>query len=107
MKLRVLTSVLLLAGSALAQMPGTPATRVQVEKATTGLDMIFRRSIGHVEAIRKVQVRSAVEGFLMEAKFKEGSIVQEGDVLFEINPIRYKAAFTQAQATLKEINAPG
>ncbi|MBQ4614700.1 MAG: efflux RND transporter periplasmic adaptor subunit [Akkermansia sp.] len=105
MKLRVLTSVLLLAGSALAQMPGTPATRVQVEKATTGLDMIFRRSIGHVEAIRKVQVRSAVEGFLMEAKFKEGSIVQEGDVLFEINPIRYKAAFAQAQATLKEINA--
>lgn len=97
--------MLLLASSALAQMPGAQATRVQVEKATTGLDMIFRRSIGHVEAIHKVQVRAAVEGFLMETKFKEGSIVKEGDVLFEINPIRYKAAFNQAQATLKEINA--
>lgn len=105
MKLSVLTSILLLTGSVLAQMPGMPATRVQVEKATTGLDMIFRRSIGHVEAIRKVQVKSAVEGFLLEAKYKEGSIVNEGDVLFEINPIRYKAAFDQAQATLKEINA--
>ena len=105
MKLSVLTSILLLTGSALAQMPGMPATRVQVEKATTGLDMIFRRSIGHVEAIRKVQVKAAVEGFLLETKFKEGSIVNEGDVLFEINPIRYKAAFDQAQATLKEINA--
>ena len=102
MKLSVLTSILLLTGSVLAQMP---ATRVQVEKATTGLDMIFRRSIGHVEAIRKVQVKAAVEGFLLETKFKEGSIVNEGDVLFEINPIRYKAAFDQAQATLKEINA--
>lgn len=105
MKLSVLTSILLLTGSTLAQMPGMPATRVQVEKATTGLDMIFRRSIGHVEAIRKVQVKSAVEGFLLETKYKEGSIVNEGDVLFEINPIRYKAAFEQAQATLKEINA--
>ncbi|MBQ1960597.1 MAG: efflux RND transporter periplasmic adaptor subunit [Akkermansia sp.] len=106
MKLSVLTSMcILMAGSVLAQMPGAPAPRVQVEKATTGLDMIFRRSIGHVEAIRKVQVKAAVEGFLLETKYKEGSIVNEGDVLFEINPIRYKAAFEQAQATLKEINA--
>ncbi len=105
MKLSVIMSILLLVGNALAQMPGAQATRVQVEKATTGLDMIFRRSIGHMEAIRKVQVRAAVEGFLQEAKFKEGSIVKEGDILFEINPIRYKAAHQQAQATLKEINA--
>lgn len=105
MKSVVWTSLLVLAGSVAAQMPGMPATRVQVEKATTGMDMIFRRSIGHVEAMRKVQVRAAVEGFLMESKFKEGSIVHEGDVLFEINPIRYKAAHRQAQATLKEINA--
>ncbi|MBR5523479.1 MAG: efflux RND transporter periplasmic adaptor subunit [Akkermansia sp.] len=105
MKLSTITSILLLAGSAVAQMPGMQATRVQVEKATTGMDMIFRRSIGHVEAIRKVQVRAAVEGFLLETKYKEGSIVNEGDILFEINPVRYKAAYRQAQATLKEVSA--
>ena len=105
MKLSTITSILLLTGSAVAQMPGMQATRVQVEKATTGMDMIFRRSIGHVEAIRKVQVRAAVEGFLLETKYKEGSIVNEGDILFEINPVRYKAAYRQAQATLKEVSA--
>lgn len=105
MKLSIISSILILASCAAAQMPGVQATRVQVEKATTGLDMIFRRSIGHVEAVRKVQVKAAVEGFLQETKFKEGSIVNEGDILFEINPIRYKAAHQKAQAALKEISA--
>lgn len=96
---------LLAAGVAAAQVPGVPATRVQVEKATSGLDMISRRSIGHVEAIQTVRVKAAVEGFLTEQKFSEGSVVHEGDVLYEIDPIRYRAAYQQAQAELKEINA--
>lgn len=59
-----LTSVLV-CGTAWAQMPMlTP--HVRVKKATRGQDRIMRRSIGHAEAIRKVQVRPAVEGFLSE-----------------------------------------
>ncbi len=95
-----------LAGScALAQMPGPRAVHVQAECATSGKDRIARRSIGHVEAIRTVDIRSAVAGFLLETSFKEGSMVNEGDVLFRINPVRYEAAVRQCEATLSELAA--
>lgn len=97
--------LLLTCSSALGQRPGRPAEYVQVEQATTGIDRISRKSIGHVEAMRTVHVRSAVEGFLKEPRFKEGSIVHEGDILFEIEPNRYRAAVQQAEAALAQIDA--
>lgn len=94
----------LLALSAEAQM-GRQAAHVQVETVSIGRDRITRKSIGHMEAIRSVAVRSAVEGYLLEPRFQEGSIVQEGDILFEIDPTRYRAAVQQAEAALEEIDA--
>lgn len=81
------------------------AEHVQVERATTGKDYVARRSIGQVEAIRTVNVRAAVEGFLTETAFQEGASVKEGDVLFRIDPLRYQAAVQQAEATLARIDA--
>ena len=92
----------LIAGTAAAQRPGG-MEHVQVEKVTIGKDRITRKSIGHMEAIRSVAVKSAVEGFLGEPKFREGSIVKAGDVLFEISPVRYQAAVQQAEAAVEEI----
>lgn len=105
MNVRTTVALLLFAGIALGQMPGKHAEYVQVEKATTGKDRIVRRSIGHVEAIQTVHVRTAVEGFLLEPRFREGSLVKEGDILFEIEPNRYKAAVQQAEAALEQIDA--
>ncbi len=89
----------------LAQTPGAKAVHVQAERATTGKDRIARSSIGHVEAVRTVNIRSAVAGFLQEPEFEEGSIVEEGQVLFRINPIRYEAAVLQKEAALAELDA--
>lgn len=102
--LHTLVLLPLLTGTALAQMP-QKTEHVQVEKVTVGKDRITRKSIGHMEAIRSVAVKTAVEGFLRAPRFKEGSIVKEGDVLFEIYPIRYQAAVQQAEAALAEIEA--
>ncbi|MDO5471961.1 MAG: efflux RND transporter periplasmic adaptor subunit [Akkermansia sp.] len=96
--------LLLMTGAAFGQMPGK-TEHVQVEKVTVGKDRITRKSIGHMEAIRSVAVKSAVEGFLRPPLFQEGAIVREGDVLFEISPIRYQAAVQQAEAALAEIEA--
>lgn len=98
-------TLLALAGVAYAQAPGTTAPYVQVGTVTKGKDAVARRSIGHTEAIRYVTVTSAVEGHLQQPQFKEGSIVKKGDVLFEIEPIRYKAAVQKAEATVNEIDA--
>lgn len=78
---------------------------VQVEKATSGRDYVARRSIGHVEAVRTVHVRAAVEGFLQEVCVPEGAVVKEGDVLFRIDPLRYQAAVQQAEANLTRLEA--
>ncbi len=94
----------IMAVTASAQAPASKE-HVQVEKVTIGKDSITRKSIGHMEAIRSVAVKSAVEGFLLEPKFREGSIVKAGDVLFEISPVRYQAAVQQAEAAVEEIRA--
>ncbi len=103
MKLKFAAILLIMTGAAWAQ--GPRAVHVQAEKATSGKDRIARRSIGHMEAVRTVNVRSAVEGFLLEPEFAEGSIVNEGDVLFRIDPVRYEAAVRQRESALAELSA--
>ncbi len=93
------------ASCALAQRPGARAVHVQAERATRGQDRIERKSIGHVEPIRTVDIRSAVAGFLMEPSFAEGCMVKEGDILFRIEPVRYEAALRQSEAALAELSA--
>ncbi len=111
--MKVASSVLLLVAltaalgttAARAQGPGARAVYVQAEKATSGKDRVTRKSIGHVEAIRTVDVRSAVAGFVQAVEFEEGSLVSEGDVLFRIDPVRYEAAVRQCEAALAELDA--
>lgn len=90
---------------AAAQMPGKMTTFVQAEKVSTGLDKIARKSIGRTEAVRHVTVRSAVEGRLDKVHFQEGSIVKEGDLLLQIDPLRYEAAVKQAEAAVAQLEA--
>jgi membrane fusion protein (multidrug efflux system) len=63
--------------------------------------------VGHVEAIQSVDLRARVEGFLEQVKFKEGSDVNAGDLLYVIEQAPYqakvdadRASVTQATATL-------
>ncbi len=96
---------LLLCGAATAQMPGKMVTYVQAEKAAPGQDKIVRKSIGRTEAVRHVTVRAAVEGRLMKVHFQEGAIVKKGDILLEIDPLRYTAAVKQAEAAVAQLDA--
>ena len=100
-----LLTYLALSSLAAAQMPGAMTTYVQAEKATAGYDRIVRKSTGRTEAICHVTIRSAVEGQLNEVLFQEGAIVNEGDLLLRIDPLRYEAAVKQAEATLAQIEA--
>ncbi len=93
------------AGAAVAQMPGGMASHVQAEKAVSGKDRIVRKSIAHAEPIRTVNISAAVSGFLHEVNFKEGSLVNAGDVLMEIDPIRYQAAEQKARAAVAQLEA--
>src|SRR5260370_1003349 len=56
---------------------------------------------GRAAAIEAVTVRARVWGYLDRITFKEGALVKQDDVLFEIDPSTYAPAATQADARLK------
>ncbi|MCI0639890.1 MAG: efflux RND transporter periplasmic adaptor subunit [Gemmataceae bacterium] len=55
---------------------------------------------GRTAAVESVEVRARVWGFLDKVNFKEGALVEKGDVLLEIDPRTYQAALAQAEGNL-------
>lgn len=78
---------------------------VSVGKVTEVEDNSSRRYTGLVESPAVVQIIPQVSGEILSVKFKEGSPVKEGSILYEIDPTKYKAALQSADARIKEINA--
>src|SRR5580692_3631182 len=56
---------------------------------------------GYVNA----QIQPQVTGYIVEQKYKEGSPVHKGDVLFEIDPRPFQALLDQAKAQLAQAQA--
>ncbi len=56
---------------------------------------------GRTAAIDSVQVRARVTGYLDKINFKDGSEVEQGQVLYEIDPRPYQAALNQAEAQVR------
>ena len=55
---------------------------------------------GRVAASLIAEVRPQVGGIVLKRLFKEGSDVKEGDVLYQIDPARYEATLSGAEADL-------
>ena len=59
-----------------------------------------RDFVGRVEAIDRVEVRARVTGYLDAVLFKEGDLVHEGAVLYQIEKGPFEAAVQQAEGAL-------
>jgi len=53
---------------------------------------------GRLAAVDSVEVRARVSGYLKSVHFEDGAIVEDGDLLFVIDPRPYQAALDEAQA---------
>lgn len=60
---------------------------------------------GRLYAIETVEVRPRVSGYLDSVNFKEGTIVNKGDLLYVIDPRPYQAILDQAEADLNRARA--
>lgn len=60
---------------------------------------------GRVQASRIAEVRPQVDGIIQRRLFTEGSQVNEGEALFQIEPAVYKASLFQALAELDKATA--
>jgi multidrug efflux system membrane fusion protein len=76
------------------------AAPVRVVNAVQRDMEVVEHTIGTVVANSTVSVTARVQGQLTKAYFTEGQIVKEGDLLFEIDPRPYQAAYDNAVATL-------
>ena len=54
--------------------------------------------VGRFDAVDEVAVRSRVSGYLDEVHFKDGAVVNKGDLLFTIDRRPYQAAFDAAKS---------
>ncbi|RXJ96368.1 efflux transporter periplasmic adaptor subunit [Malaciobacter molluscorum] len=60
---------------------------------------------GRIKAIYKSEVRPQIDGIIKKQLFKEGTYVNKGDILYEIDSDSYQAAYDEALATLKNSEA--
>ncbi|MEI9974381.1 MAG: biotin/lipoyl-binding protein [Ignavibacteriota bacterium] len=74
-----------------------PVVAVKAKRGTIG---VYINGLGAVTPIYTTMVKSRVDGELISVHFKEGDIVQKGDLLIEIDPRPYQAALEQAEGTL-------
>jgi multidrug efflux system membrane fusion protein len=55
---------------------------------------------GRFDATQTVEIRARVSGYLNEVRFRDGQHVQQGDLLFTIDPRPFERALEQARAEL-------
>jgi membrane fusion protein (multidrug efflux system) len=83
--------------------PPAPAVIVaEVVKKTVPITAEF---VAQTDAVQTVELRARVQGVLERVRFKEGSEVQKGQVLFEIERSQYEATLQSARAQLAKAQA--
>jgi membrane fusion protein, multidrug efflux system len=95
-----LLGLLLLAACAEEKAPPSPPVPVTVATAERRTVPFELAATGTVEPIQTVAVQAQVSGVLQRVAFREGDEVKRGQVLFQLDPRPYRAAFEQASAIL-------
>jgi RND family efflux transporter MFP subunit len=82
-----------------------PPPEVGVTKPIRRDVTVFTEHLGSTRAFESVEVRARVTGELEQITFEPSTQVQEGEVLFVIEPRTYKAERDAAEAALKSARA--
>lgn len=85
--------------SASAQKSGArPAIRVTVAPVEKTDFPVYLTGLGTVQGFNTVLVRTRVDGQIDKIAFKEGQLVNEGDLLVEVDPRPFQATLDQTKA---------
>lgn len=90
---------------AASESPPPPPPKVNVAQPIQMQIVTWNKYTGRMAAVKSVEVRARVSGYLQSIHFEEGQDVQEGDLLVIIDPRPFEAALSSAQAQLKKAEA--
>ena len=85
--------------------PAAPPAVVEVADVVQQDTPIYSEWIAILDGYVNAQIQPHVSGYIIRQNYKEGSVVKEGDVLFEIDPRPFKAALEQAKGQLAQAEA--
>jgi RND family efflux transporter MFP subunit len=83
-----------------AEKPSPPTPIVYAAKPLKRKIVDWDDFVGRFEAVNSVDVRPRVTGYLQSIEFRDGQIVQKGQLLFVIDPRPYQAVLDQARGQL-------
>src|ERR1700738_3931889 len=81
-----------------AQKAAPSAVRVSIAPVQKADFPVYLTGLGTVQGFNTVVVRTRVDGQIDKIAFKEGQLVNQGDLLVEIDPRPYQATLDQAKA---------
>ena len=82
-----------------AEQAGIEVTVMQITPKDSPVSIEF---VGKTQSSRRVEIRSRVEGFLEKRLYTEGSLVQEGQELFQMDQKPFQAQLDAANAELAQ-----
>src|SRR6478736_6092657 len=107
--LAAVASALLVFGGPKAQANANAApaqaTPVSVAAVSESEVTAWDEFSGRLEAVERVDVRSRVAGAVQAVHFREGALVQKGDLLITIDPAPYSAEAERAEAQVAAARA--
>jgi len=95
-----LLSVSLFSCSEPEQQRKAPPPAVSVYSVNVAEVGRHREFVARTQAFKEANLRARVEGELVERHFREGAMVEKGQLLLKIDPANYDALLTQAKADL-------
>jgi membrane fusion protein (multidrug efflux system) len=97
--------VIFAAGCAKEEKAGPPPPEVEVVDVVQKDVPIYAEWVGTTDGLVNATIRAQVNGYLIKQNYKEGDAVKKDQVLFEIDPRVFQAAFEQARSQLAQQQA--
>jgi membrane fusion protein (multidrug efflux system) len=88
-----------------ASAPPTPLPHVDVVEIIQKDVPLYSEWVGTTDGSVNARIRAQVSGYLLKRHYVEGGTVKKGDLLFELDPSKFKAALDQAQGDLVKAQA--
>ena len=101
----LVAAALVSAGCKKKAVAPTPPLKAQVITVMPQDAPIYREWVGTLEGYVTAQILAQVSGYLMSQNYAEGSMVKQGDLLFQIDPRPFQAVLDQAKGRLGQDQA--